>query len=174
MRPDASILIQIVTYSTLLFAICMVCHGELVRLKPHERYLTSFYLMVAIGGALGGIFVVAIAPWLFTGYWEFHLAIWISLLLLFIVLMRDPNSWIHERRPAVAIAMLAGAILLPGADRRRIHCSAQSVERPRPHTWSRHSSPMGLMSAVAFQKNSLSVEDGQVLSCRRAQFWDFW
>ena len=56
-RPNASILIQIVSYSMLLFAICMICHGELVRLKPHERYLTSFYLMVSIGGAAGGIFV---------------------------------------------------------------------------------------------------------------------
>ena len=89
-RPNPSITIQIVTYSILLFAICMVCHGELVRLKPHERYLTSFYLMVAIGGALGGVFVVAIAPLLFAGYWEFHLAIWMSLLMLIIVLMRDP------------------------------------------------------------------------------------
>ncbi len=111
--PDVSIIIQIVTYSALLFTICMVCHGELVRLKPHQRYLTSFYLMVAIGGAFGGLFVVVIAPWLFTGYWEFHLAIWTSLLMLIIVLMRDPSSWIHERRPMVAMALMAGAIMLP-------------------------------------------------------------
>ena len=57
---DGDIASQIVTYSALLFAICMVCHGELVKLKPHERYLTSFYLMVAIGGALGGVFVVVL------------------------------------------------------------------------------------------------------------------
>ena len=29
-------------------------HGELVRLKPHPRHLTSFYLTVSVGGALGG------------------------------------------------------------------------------------------------------------------------
>ena len=57
--PDPSIIVQVVSYLALLFTICMDCHGELVRLKPPERYLTSFYLMVAIGGALGGIFVVA-------------------------------------------------------------------------------------------------------------------
>ena len=110
---DVRIIIQIVTYSALLFTICMVCHGELVRLKPHQRYLISFYLMVAIGGAFGGLFVVVIAPWLFTGYWEFDLALWTSLLMLIIVLMRDPSSWIHERRPMVAMALLAGAIMLP-------------------------------------------------------------
>ncbi|HWJ39755.1 MAG TPA: fused MFS/spermidine synthase, partial [Candidatus Limnocylindrales bacterium] len=149
--PDAGIMIQIATYSMLLFTICMVCHGELVRLKPHERYLTSFYLMVAIGGALGGVFVVAIAPMLFTGLWEFHLAIWASLLILFIVLMRDPSSWIHERRPIVAMTLLSGALVLPeliGAT-----FSAGTINRTLPHLWPGFIA-VGLMSAVAFQKHS--------------------
>jgi hypothetical protein len=152
-RPNANILIQIVTYSMLLFAICMVCHGELVRLKPHERYLTSFYLMVATGGALGGIFAVVVAPWLFTGYWEFHLAIWTSLLMLMIVLMRSPSSWIHERSPAAAIAMLGGAILLP-----ELIATSSLLGAIRRASEASHLIPafaaMGLMSAVAFQKNS--------------------
>ncbi len=33
-----------------MFAVCMLCHGELVRLRPHPKYLTSFYLMIAAGG----------------------------------------------------------------------------------------------------------------------------
>jgi len=53
-----------------LFAICMICHGELARMRPAPRYLTSFYLMIAAGGALGGIFVALIAPLLFETYWE--------------------------------------------------------------------------------------------------------
>jgi len=149
--PEISIEIQIVTYSMLLFTICMVCHGELVKLKPHERYLTSFYLMVAIGGALGGLFVVAIAPCLFAGLWEFHLAIWSSLLLLFIVLMHDPNSWIHQRRPVVAMVMLSGALALPeliGAT-----FTAGAVHRGLPHLLPGFL-VVGLMSAVAFQKHS--------------------
>ena len=48
-----------------LFICCMVCHGELVRLKPDPRHLTNFYLMVAVGGALGGLFVAVGAPHLF-------------------------------------------------------------------------------------------------------------
>jgi spermidine synthase len=152
-RPSASILIQIVTYSVLLFAICMVCHGELIRLKPHERYLTSFYLMVAIGGALGGIFVVVVAPWLLNGYWEFHLAIWTSMLLLMIVLMRTPDSWIHQRSPAAAIAILAGAILLP-----ELIATNSLLGAIRRASEASHLIPafaaVGLMSAVVFQKNS--------------------
>jgi hypothetical protein len=129
----------------------MVCHGELVKLKPHERYLTSFYLMVAIGGALGGVFVVAIAPWLFAGFWKFNLAIWTSLLLLFIVLIRDPKSWIHEHWPVVAMALLSSALVLPGVigagdlvgvvSRATTHLPPGCVA-------------VGLMSAVAFKMNS--------------------
>ncbi len=53
-----------------LFFACMVCHGELVRLKPHPRHLTGFYLMIALGGALGGLFVGVAAPTLFNGAYE--------------------------------------------------------------------------------------------------------
>src|SRR5205085_1670903 len=47
---------QILAYGLLLFATCMLCHGELYLLRPSARHLTMFYLMVSIGGALGGIF----------------------------------------------------------------------------------------------------------------------
>src|SRR5216117_1805985 len=53
-----------------LFTCCMVCHGELVRLKPHPRYLTQFYLLVSLGGAAGGLFVGLVAPNLFRAYYE--------------------------------------------------------------------------------------------------------
>ena len=47
---------QVAIYSLVLFACCMVCHGELFRLRPNPQFLTSFYLMVAGGGAAGGDF----------------------------------------------------------------------------------------------------------------------
>ena len=48
-----------------LFLLCMLCHGELVRLRPPPRYLTSFYLMISAGGALGGLSVSLVAPQVF-------------------------------------------------------------------------------------------------------------
>jgi hypothetical protein len=60
----------VAVFAASLFLCCMFCHGELARLKPHSRFLTSFYLMVSIGGAFGGIFVGLIAPMVFTGYFE--------------------------------------------------------------------------------------------------------
>jgi spermidine synthase len=58
-----------------LFVCCMVCHGELARRKPHPRFLTQFYLMVSVGGALGGLFVALAAPHLFKDYLELPIAV---------------------------------------------------------------------------------------------------
>ncbi len=67
--------LQVAGYSTILLACCMSCHGEMAAIKPHTSHLTLFYLMVSIGGALGGVFVVIVAPLLFVGYYEFYIAL---------------------------------------------------------------------------------------------------
>ena len=63
---------QIVIYCGALFGCCMICHGEMVRRRPRAGDLTTFYVYIALGGALGGVFVSLIAPLLFNGYWELH------------------------------------------------------------------------------------------------------
>jgi hypothetical protein len=57
-----------------LFICCMVCHGELSRRRPHPRYLTQFYLMISVGGAIGGLFVAFASPRLFDDYLELPIA----------------------------------------------------------------------------------------------------
>jgi spermidine synthase len=72
------------------FFICaMTCHGELSRLKPPSRWLTSFYLMVSLGGALGGLFVGVIAPLVFKTYLELPVALLVMVVLMGIVLPRS-------------------------------------------------------------------------------------
>ena len=58
----AGLVEQLGIYFAALFFTCMVCHGELARLKPSPRYLTEFYLIIAAGGALGGLLVGLVAP----------------------------------------------------------------------------------------------------------------
>ena len=77
---------QIIAYCLLLFSVCMLCHGELYVLRPHAEHLTTFYLMVSIGGALGGIFVSLIAPLIFNGYWEFFVGLAMAIAILLTVL----------------------------------------------------------------------------------------
>jgi len=58
-----------------LFVCCLFCHGELARLRPAPERLTTFYLVIAAGGALGAIFVGLIAPVLFAATYEYPLAL---------------------------------------------------------------------------------------------------
>jgi hypothetical protein len=105
--------IEVGNLSLLLFAGCMVCHGELVRLRPHRRDLTVFYLLVSAGGVLGGVLSVVVAPLLFRGFWDFRFAVWASVGLMTVALVRDRQSWIYRRPAAVGIAILAVALGYP-------------------------------------------------------------
>ena len=100
-------------YSLCLFVFCMVCHGELVRRKPHPRQLTFFYLTLSIGGALGGTFVGLLAPALFTGFFEFNLGLALCAALAVIVLWRESRRW--QRIATVSAACLYVAWMAPQA-----------------------------------------------------------
>lgn len=66
---------QIGLFSAGLFMACMFCHGELVERKPHPHYLTQFYLMISIGGAVGAALVGIVAPLTLRGYFELPIAL---------------------------------------------------------------------------------------------------
>ncbi|MFZ0646348.1 MAG: hypothetical protein WBY66_06715 [Candidatus Acidiferrales bacterium] len=110
---NAPIVRQVWMLSLVLFACCMVCHGELVRLKPHPRFLTRFYLLISAGGAAGGIFVALIAPQIFTGFWEFHCGLVGCALLAIVALARDHESWWYCNKTYVSSAILLGLLLMP-------------------------------------------------------------
>lgn len=63
-----------------LFVVALVCHGELARLRPPVRHLTEFYLWIAVGGVLGGIFNVLVAPLVFTRTWEYPIVLTLACL----------------------------------------------------------------------------------------------
>ena len=55
--PSLDLRLAAPLYLVGLFVACMVCHGELARLKPDPAHLTRFYLMISLGGALGAVLV---------------------------------------------------------------------------------------------------------------------
>jgi hypothetical protein len=65
-----------------LFVIAMVCHGELARDRPAPRYLTEYFLLMSVGGVLGGLFNALAAPLLFSGIIEYDLAMMVACLLV--------------------------------------------------------------------------------------------
>jgi hypothetical protein len=117
---DVPVLLQIGAWSFVLFVCCMVCHGELARLAPDPLHLTSYYLMLASGGALGGVFVALVAPVAFNGFWELHGGLLACGLLALLALLEDRGSWLRSGSFRAAVATLIAAFvasayfLLPG------------------------------------------------------------
>jgi hypothetical protein len=95
-----------------LLIACMFCHGELARLKPVHAYLTTFYLMAALGGALGAVFVALIAPHVFSGYYELHVAMGFCAVLVLVVNHRDPESPFYKARWQPAWIVLVGLVII--------------------------------------------------------------
>ncbi len=93
-------------YALGMFVCCMVCHGELAARRPAPRYLTGFYLMVSLGGALGAVLVGVLAPLLLPGYFELGFG------LLAIAALLARRCWRVGRwagaTGAVVVALVAG------------------------------------------------------------------
>ena len=75
-------------YAGGLFLVCMFCHGELAMLKPAPRHLTAYYLMISLGGAVGGLLVGVVAPRVFESYLELGIGLTVCALLAALVLRK--------------------------------------------------------------------------------------
>jgi hypothetical protein len=108
-----NVLVPITVLSLAFFVCCMVCHGELARLKPHPRHLTGFYLMLAVGGAIGGVFVALVAPAVFNAYYELPLSVGLCGGLALVVLFRE-KDWVFRRDttglPVLIVCLLAALL----------------------------------------------------------------
>ncbi|MBI5953883.1 MAG: fused MFS/spermidine synthase [Chloroflexi bacterium] len=106
-----SIFLQVSIYSLLLFLACMIAHGELYLLRPSADHLTAFYLMVSVGGALGGIFVNLVAPLIFTGYWEFYIA-WLMTFIVIILSLLPRWERPQIRASVLWISLVVGTLVM--------------------------------------------------------------
>ncbi|MEZ5395077.1 MAG: fused MFS/spermidine synthase [Bryobacterales bacterium] len=105
--------VQIAVFSATLFAGCMACHGELALARPHGRHATMFYLILALGGAVGGLFVAVLAPRMFPAYWEYPLSLAAACLLTLYLGVRrggwslSPAGGAFAPPPALLLALFA-------------------------------------------------------------------
>ncbi len=119
-RVDIRLVIAV--FSAGLFVCCMFCHGELVRRKPAPRYLTSFYLMLSAGGALGGLLVGLAAPRFLPGYFELPIGL-IACALLFLV----TAEYRTQRLAAIAGVAAAVSLSVSGIRYIRSYCNTSLV-----------------------------------------------
>jgi spermidine synthase len=112
-----------------LGAIALVCHGELAASRPPAERLTLFYLLMSIGGALGGLFNALVAPVLFIDTYEYELVLILAALLIPRLGGSDP-LWLARWSPYHVsgrllfsrsfwpwITVLLGSVLLVGSVR---------------------------------------------------------
>ena len=107
-------LFKITPFLTLaLFITCMTCHGELARLKPAPSQLTSFYLYIAVGGAIGGFAIALCAPRFFSTNYEYPIVISVSAAVLLLPFWRERNTWTRQLLGrAVWLAAVACCVLV--------------------------------------------------------------
>jgi hypothetical protein len=103
---------ELLLFFSVMFACCMVVHGEIACTRPHPRYLTRFYLCISIGGAIGGIFVSIIAPLVFPSLWEFPITILATGGLALLAVRWDSESWWFRSLPWMPLALSAVVLCL--------------------------------------------------------------
>jgi hypothetical protein len=103
--------VQVGGYLSVLFLGCMVCHGELYRLRPGPERLTAYYLALSLGGAVGGIFVGLVAPAIFRTFLETPLlAIAVPSLVAFIV-WQGKTRWAYRAVQPAAVAVMGTLVI---------------------------------------------------------------
>ena len=90
-----------------LFVLCMFLHGETARLRPAPAHLTRFYLMLSLGGAIGGVTVGLGAPYLLPAYYELGIGLVLAALLGALVLRARWLLWV----PGVGLAACCAWLL---------------------------------------------------------------
>jgi hypothetical protein len=84
-----AIQISVPLFCLALLIVCLFCHGEIVQRRPAVRYLTSFYLLIALGGALGAACVGLLAPHVLSGVYELPIVLLLAALLGVVVLWHE-------------------------------------------------------------------------------------
>ncbi len=108
-----------------LFLCCTFCHSELNRLRPHTADLTTFYLLIAAGGAAGAIFVGLVAPSIFSGIYELPLSLALTAGLT-ILLIWPEGAWPVRLLWIGATAAMVAVVV---ANVKAYHSEALSLRR---------------------------------------------
>jgi MFS family permease len=107
--------LHLITY----FLLSLMCHCELAHDRPEPALLTKFFLLVSVGGVLGGIFNAILAPLLFPLPFEYSIALAVGCFLV-------PRLTVEESTPKqkrnarmldfmIPLGMLVAVMMLEGS-----------------------------------------------------------
>lgn len=98
------ILARIAIHLGTLLIVGLTCHGRLAEERPEPSRLTEFYLLLSIGGALGGMFNALAAPMLFNWVAEY------PIVLVIACLVRQPQRWIRIFGGSLSVPNLSDCV----------------------------------------------------------------
>jgi len=97
----------------LLFAAAVACHRALANRRPHVSRLTEFYLLLSVGGVLGGIFNGLVAPVIFSDLYEYPIALGLACLGRAAIGDAKPSSRAHVAKDvAFGVGLAVVALVL--------------------------------------------------------------
>jgi hypothetical protein len=102
------------THLAAFFLTALVCHGELAKDRPSVAHLTEFYLWMSVGGVMGGIFNVIVAPQIFDAVLEYPIAIVLAALLRPTLATRRPLDRVLDIALPVALFLLIVVLMRSG------------------------------------------------------------
>jgi len=104
--------ITVIWHFAALLVVALACHGELALDRPAPSHLTGFFLLISVGGVLGGLFNALLAPLIFDSLVEYPLAMVLASVLVARRLAGPRARPAPIRDMAAALAVIALALIL--------------------------------------------------------------
>jgi hypothetical protein len=98
---------QLVIHLLAFFFTALICHQALAQRRPDAAQLTEFYLLMSLGGVIGGSFNAFLAPVIFSGVWEYPLVMVLACFARPWRAADKPKAW-----EEIAFGLVAGALVL--------------------------------------------------------------
>lgn len=112
MPANVQLIAEAACYMVMLFGACLLCHGEVARLKPETQKLTQYYAMLSAGGALGGVIVAIVCPLILNNHAELPFFVALVTAMTFLLFFAC-KTWRHTEYDWAAAARLKyGAAVL--------------------------------------------------------------
>jgi hypothetical protein len=112
LSPPISVWITITLHLLVFFFAALVSHQRLAQSRPHVSKLPEYYLWIAVGGVLGGIFNALVAPMLFSTPFEYPAAIILACLIRPVTMQEQKTKSLMRTTFPVFIFVLTFALAL--------------------------------------------------------------
>ena len=146
LQPARPLWLVAAIHMAAFFVVALVCHGELAKDRPPTAHLTRFYVLMSLGGALGGAFNVLVAPIAFDSLTEYPIALVMACFLIPLgrETWSEPASMVRHLVPPLVLGLGVYVALDRAADLPVDHRAVYGVAAVACVAMARHPLRFGL------------------------------